>query len=371
MIAWCEIMNETLTNKQIAFVVFQIVVGYGIVSLPKQVAEIGGTGGWIALVISTLIFILVTNMFLYLGYTHKNQTLYEYSVSLVGKYVSKIIVVVYIIYFTLFSSALIRISSETIKITVFEKTPPIIFIISFYLILYYTIIKRLRVFARLSEIYGIIFIIAILIIQFIMFTSGDYINLRPFIVAADIPAYLAGVPKILFSFYGVEIIAIIPLCAKNNKNVFKYSSIMVGFIGFLYIIIVESCISLMGADNIIHYQDPLFVAIRRLDIPYLEFLRRPDGIFIMAWLMSLICTTIGTAYGAVVLLSKLFNKISFNLITAAYILMSFFICVAPKTFSQVEDLIRFINNFGVIPVIIIPIILLIVTKIKKKHKKMP
>jgi len=368
MIVWCELMNETLTNKQIAFVVFQVVVGYGIVGLPKKIAEIGGTGGWTTLLISTLIFIVIANMFLYLGHTYKNQTLYEYSEPLVGKYVSKLIVVVYIFYFTLSSSSLIRISSETIKITVFEKTPAIAFIISFYLILYYTIIKRLRVFARLSEIYGIIFIIAILIIQFFMFTSGDYINLRPFIVAEDIPVYLSSIPKVLFSFYGVEIIAIIPLCTKNNKNVFKYVSIMVGFIGFLYIIIVESCISLMGSDNIIHYQDALFVAIRRLDIPYLDFLRRPDGIFIMTWLMSLICTAIGTAYGAVVLLSKLFNKIPFNLITAAYILMSFFICIMPKTFFQIEDLIAFINNFAVMPVFIVPIILSIITKMKNRTK---
>ena len=364
MIAWCESMNETLTNKQIAFVIFQIVVGYGIVSLPKKVAEIGGSGGWITLLISTLIFIFITNVFLYLGYTHKNQTLYEYSESLVGKYISKLIVVIYIIYFTLFSTSLIRISSETIKITVFEKTPTIVFVINFYLILYYTIIKRLRVFARLSEIYGIIFIVTILVIQFIMFTSGDYINLRPFIVIDDIPTYLAGIPKVLFSFYGVELIAIIPLSAKNNKNVFKYSSIMVGFIGFLYIIIVESCISLMGVDNIIYYEDALFVAIRRLDISYLEFLRRPDGIFIMAWLMSLICTIIGTAYGAVVLLSKLFKKIPFNLITAAYVLMSFVIFQIPKTLFQVNDLVTFINNFGVIPVFITPLILSIITKLK-------
>ncbi len=47
MIVWCELMKETLTNKQIAFVIFQIVVGYGIVGLPKKIAELGGTGGWI------------------------------------------------------------------------------------------------------------------------------------------------------------------------------------------------------------------------------------------------------------------------------------------------------------------------------------
>ncbi len=361
-------MKETLTNKQIAFVMFQIIVGYGIVGLPKKIAELGGTGGWVILLISTLIFIILTNMFLYLGVTHKNQTIYEYSELLVGKYISKVIIVIYIIYFTLFSSALIRVSSETLKITVFEETPAIVLIINYFLILYYALIKRLRVFARLSEIYGIIFIIAILIIQFIMFTSGDYINLKPFMLLEDIPAYVTGIPQVLFSFYGVEIIAIIPLCSKHNKNAFKYASIMMAFIGFLYIIIVQSCISLMGVDSIICYKDALFVAIRRLDIPYLEFLRRPDGIFIMAWLMSLICTVIGTAYAAVVLLSKLFYKISFELVAATYVIISFFISIAPRTFLQAEDLVTFINNFGVIPVLLIPTVLVIVTKVKNRSK---
>lgn len=38
-------MNDSLTNRQIAFVVFGVIVGYGVISLPKNVVETAGSGG--------------------------------------------------------------------------------------------------------------------------------------------------------------------------------------------------------------------------------------------------------------------------------------------------------------------------------------
>ena len=71
-------MNEYLTNKQIAFVIFGALIGYGVMVLPKQVAENAGTGGWVSILLATVVAVLLTYVITYLGYHHKNKTLYRY-----------------------------------------------------------------------------------------------------------------------------------------------------------------------------------------------------------------------------------------------------------------------------------------------------
>lgn len=53
-------MNQPITNRQIAFMIFAVVVGYGIVNLPNKAAAEAGTGAWIPLVINTVIIALFT-----------------------------------------------------------------------------------------------------------------------------------------------------------------------------------------------------------------------------------------------------------------------------------------------------------------------
>lgn len=93
-------MHESLNNRQIAFYLFGVIVGYGFINLPKDITENAGTGGWIVILISTLLVIIFTLIVIYLGYTFKGKTLYEYSNILVGKYISKILIILYSIYFS-------------------------------------------------------------------------------------------------------------------------------------------------------------------------------------------------------------------------------------------------------------------------------
>ncbi|SHJ73834.1 GerAB/ArcD/ProY family transporter [Paramaledivibacter caminithermalis] len=363
-------MNNSLTDRQIAFILFGIIVGYGIMPMAKNVAENGGTGGWFALLIATLITAIFTYIITYLGYVHKNKTIYEYSQLLLGKFFTNIFMIIYIIYFFMFFTMIIRMASEVIRLTILLKTPVCAMCLLFLVAVYYAVSKGIRVIARICEIYGLIIIIFLLTIQLAIFTQGDIINLKPFFVLEDIKSYIKATSTIIFPFIGIEILAVIPLDKKeNSKKIFGYNILMVVFIGILYILVAESCISVMGVDGIIYYKDSLLATIRRIEIPHLQFLRRLDGIFLPIWIMTLFCTFILSAYGSVFLTSKLFKNTSHKKITFVVVITSFIIAQIPNTINQIEKLMDYISYLGIIVSGIIPVILFVATKVKRYDTK--
>lgn len=363
-------MNNTVTDRQISFILFGIIVGYGIMPMAKNVAESAGTGGWFTLLISTAITIIFTYIITYLGYVHKNKTIYEYSQMLVGKFLTTIFMIIYIIYFFMFFTMIIRMSGEIIRLTILLKTPVCAMCILFLLAVYYAVSKGIRVIARICEIYGFVIIIFLLTIQIVIFTQGHIVNLKPFFVLEDIKSYIKATSTIIFPFIGIEILAVIPFDKKeNSRKVFIYNILMIAFIGFLYILVVESCISVMGVDGIIYYKDSLLATIRRIEVPYLQFLRRLDGVFLPIWIMTLFCTLILAAYGSVFLTGKLFKKITHKKTSLVLVIISFIVAQIPGTINDVEKLLDYVSYLGLVAAGPIPIILLIATKVKKYDRK--
>ncbi|QXM07085.1 GerAB/ArcD/ProY family transporter [Crassaminicella indica] len=362
-------MTDYITNRQIAFIIFGALVGYGVMGLPKNVAESSGTGGWFTLIVVTFIVMIITYMVTYLSYVHKNKTIYEYSQILTGKVVTYIFMNLYIFYYFLVFSMLGRISSETIKLSILLRTPVWALSFVFFSIAYYALTKRLRVIARICEIYGVIIIVVTVMMHFAMFTQGKFINLKPFFVMEDLPAYLKASVKLIFPFLGVEILTVIPFNKKNSKNVLKYTVFIVAFVGIIYILVAESCISVMSVDGIIHYNDAVLATIRRIDIQSLQFIRRLDGIFLIIWIMAIFCTMIIWAYGGIFLLSKFFKKVHFNYLALVVVIMAYIVSLIPTTFEQVQKILNYVSYYGLVCMVLIPAILFFITKVKKYDKK--
>lgn len=362
-------MNNFLTNRQISFIMYCIIVGYGIINLPKNAAKAADTGGWVSIVIATIIFLFITYLITYLQYIHEGKTLYEYSNELVGKFVTLIFIFICIAYSFIFLSMLIRLYCETIKITILPKTPIIYLSFLFYLVIFYALTKGLNVIARMCEIYGALSIINFIFINSILFTQGKIINIRPFFTPSDILLYLKGIPQMILPLLGMEVLFFLPINKAKNKNIFKYTVLTVAFIGILYIFVVESTTSVVGVDSIVNHNANVFSIIKGVDVHYLEFLRRLDGVYIGVWTMNAICASSLWAYGTTIFVNKLFKNTQYKHISFIVILLSFIVSQTPKNKELVESIITYDSYFGIMVFFVIPFILFIVMKVKKHDKK--
>lgn len=362
-------MENNVTNKQFAFIIYCIVVGYGIIDLPKSTAEIGGTGGWVAILISTLMFMVITYIITYLQYEYEGKTLYEYSQQLVGKIITYVLVIIYIIYFFLYFTMIIRIFCETISLTVLPKTPIIYMLITLYIVIYYEIVHGIDVMARLCEIYAFCNIIFSILFGLILFSQGKIVDIRPLFIPQDIGTYFKSISKMINPFLGMEILMVIPVNKSRNNNLPRYTSLMIGFIGSLYIYISLSAISVVGVESIVTTKASIFDIAKGTDIYYLEFLRRLDGIYFLAWTLNIVCAVSLWGYGVIVFVNKCFKNRKYKLMVISVILLSFTVGQLPKSIDEVNKVITYTSYLGIVTSLIIPVTLFFITKVKKHEKK--
>lgn len=362
-------MNKFLTNRQISVILFSIVVGYTITDLPKGVAEHAGTASWLVLLINTMIFILSIYIITFLQYAYSGKTIYEYGEKLIGKFTTKLLLLLYLIYFFIYFSMFVRGYSETIKGNLLNKTPVSVICIIFFIVLAYALMKGINAIARICEIYVPIIILGYMFVFYALATQGKWVNIRPLFVFYDIMEYLKALPNTISPFLGGEILLFIPIGRRENKNIFKYTMLTMGFIGTLYIYIVESIISVVGTDLLVKVKLPILPILRGIDIYTLEFIRRLDGIYIVFRVMNIFCTICLLGYGIIVIINRLLRNIKYNFSIIVVVFMSFIVSQMPNTMFQSELIIKYNGYLGIVLGLLIPVILFIITKVKRYDKK--
>lgn len=362
-------MNKFLTNRQISVILYSVIVGYTVTSLPKNIAKKAGTASWLVLLIGTIIFIFITYIITFLQYVYEGKTIYEYGQQLVGKFLTHVFLILYLVYFFTYFTMFVRGASESIKATILVKTPIIYLCIIFLIVIGYALIKGINVIARACEIYVTIITLGYILIFFLLATQGQLVNIRPLFVASDIVKYFKAIPSTSLPFLGMEILLFIPISQSENKNIYRHTLVMIGLIGILYIYIVESVISVVGVELVVMLNSPVVSALKGIDIYSLEFIRRIDGIYFIFRLMNLSCGISIWGYGIIVILNRIFKSVNYNFMVIIIIFISIIVSQIPKTMFIIELIIKYNSYLGIVLAFVIPVILFIITKVKKYDKK--
>jgi spore germination protein len=362
-------MTNFLTNKQISFILYCIIIGYGITNLPKNAAEVAGTGMWLTLLITTIIFMFITYMVTYLQYVFEGETIFEYSNRLVGSIITYLFIIIMLIYFFIYFSMIIRLYGEVIKLTFLFDTPVAAISLLFFIVICYALTKGINVIARICEIYGLINLLGFILISSLLITTGKLINIKPLFVMENLTTYLKGVKEMVFPFLGMEALLFLPISRTKNKKIFKYTTFMVGFIGIFYIFVAECTLSVVGAEALEYIKESMLTVIRGVDIYYLEFLRRMDGLYVIFWTMNILCAVSLWGYGITLFTSKIIKKLKFNFIAISVTALSYIASQISKNKDQIELILKYNSYLGIVVSAVIPGILLMITKVKKYDKQ--
>lgn len=359
-------MKESITNKQYIFVLFGALVGYGIMGLPKVLAEEAETGAWISIIMATIVAVILTLCITYLNYTHKEKTLYEYSELLLGKVLSKIVVIIYIVFFFALFTLIVRLTSEVIKYSILPNTPYWAICLALITLVVFAVSKGMGNVVRLSVLLGIFVMLVAISTHIVVFMEAEAVNLQPVLGTGEVMDYFKGAGMAVLSFIGIEVLLLLPLGKQNDKKIFAYNGITAGVIGLFYIFVVLSCIGVMGVHSIVHYRDALLATIRRVSIEELDFLKRLDGIVIVGWIMAVVTTLSFLGYGVASLTNKFFkdNNRSYNWVVIIVGILAFIGTIIIPDFEQVREWLNYATYGAAFTAAFIPILLSIITRAK-------
>jgi spore germination protein len=360
-----KMQEGQVSNRQLAFIVFIFVAAFPSVTISKDLGEIVGTGTWIVVLSFGVMMIAPFTMYTYLGYVHKNKNFVEYSGILVGKFITYVFSAFIISSFSIALFIVTRDAGELIKTNLIVNTPAPYISLLIFLAVYYLVANKITNIGRFLELFGLIFILLIVLSSALMSTKGEWINLKPIWGSEGRGAYLKGWLAMILPFGGNEVVSSITLGHKNTKKVFMYIIIACISITLFYIFVIESNFSVIGVDEIVNYRYPGITAARRVELPFMQFFRRLDGLVLTAWIIGAFCTMTISAYVVIIFITRLFPKANYYMVTPVVLISCYILGYLPKVDIDAVKLGGSLYTYStVVSGFLVPIVLVIVSKVK-------
>lgn len=360
--------KNKISNEQIKALIVTIVVGVGVLSLPSDMAVRMNNDGWLGILIGGLITIPFIILIDKLFKLYPNKNLFEIGRDTMPNILFKLFMTIFLIYNIVLLSYVIRIFADTIKTYLLETTPTEVIVFSILLATSYIARSQLEVIARMAVmIYPIIigFIIFLIIISI---PSADFSNILP-IFRVDYKAIIRGVLMSIFAYSGYEFILLVLPLAENPDKTLRYSLNGMFIIIGIYLLSFFISLSQYGIHQLKRQIWPTIALVKEVDLPG-YFLQNLDGIVMALWVM-VVYGTIGPAlHFSGVILSDILNTKNHELYILPLIPVIYIISLLPKSLVETDETLGILlRPLSIIAIMIIPTILYILAKVKKKGEE--
>lgn len=361
-------MAKHLSNSQIAFIVVGSILFYDLNDIPTAIVVATGTGGWLVILLATLITIIFSYMIIKLGLTYEDNIL-GYSSILMGKFTKYLLAFLFIVtYFSILSIG-IRFLSETLKLTILLKTPIWALSLLIHLVILFTIIMGFYVLVYLNQIYSFFIIISTILITLIIFSEGQLINIRPLFNHSKVLDYLRNIPEGLKLYFNLSPLSLLVLSKAKNKYSFKYVSILIALIGLIFILEAASCLSVLSVDTIAHFKKTAIIqTVKRLNLPNFSLISSLSAIFLVTVIITSFTTYIIVGHFLGASLKVYYKKLSRVKILIITFILSYIVSNLPLSTEELTKLTGYIVRIFTLPIYLIIIILFIIMKVKKHDK---
>ena len=358
--------KSKIGTTEAVLIILTVIIAHSILSLPRDMIVRTQSATIINIVyitvICTFIAFLLSRLFKKFG----NADIIDVSEFLGGKVFKTIIGCIFIFYFIVSSSILLRNFCEAIGLVYFPMTP-IIFIILLFVI--GSCISNRLGFNISLKVNLIILPIALISIVFIFvanFKNFDIQKIFPILGAGFNDTFITGLLNIS-AFEGILYLYFIPPYLKEPEK-YKMISIVSTILTGVYLILCVSIIlfifpSFFTTNEIM----PLYSAARY--ISFGNFLQRLESIFMMVWILAFISYLTIACKFSVSIFQKLTNIKNTKEIINIFGLLILAVSMFPKNLAESTFWeTRIYSYVSVAVIFILGITILVLANLKKKKR---
>lgn len=356
--------QDKISSSQALVILVNYILATGILTLPRaSVEKVKTPDVWISVFLGGIIAMIAGIIIVKLSQQFPEKTFYQYNQEIVGKWLGWILSLLIISYFFTISAFEVRTMAEVTSLFLLEGTPTWAIILPFMWIGLYLVSSGINSIARLFEIIFPITFVIFLLVAFLSFGIFELDNLRP-VLGLGVTSMLKGIKTATLAFLGPEIMLLLVAFMKPADKTKAVRIVLVGLIIPLifYVITVVMVIGALSIEGVVTRTWPTIELMRSFEIPGLIF-ERFESFLLVIWIMQIFATFTITYYAAALGLAQLFQTniqpFLFGLLPVIYI-----IAMTPK---NINDLFKFGDQIGHAAIIlfgILPIFLLIISKLK-------
>lgn len=324
---------------------------------------------WISIIIAFLFLVPMLYIDSKILSLFPGKDLYDILTVVFGKFIGKIITLIYIWYSFHLGALVIRTFSSFVNIISFPETPEQVMAIFMGLLCIFTVKAGIEVIARFSRftLPMVLLILAVTII--ISLSKADFINLRPILYYGIKPVLLSAFGIFALPFGEAVIFTLVFGCLKDSKQSFKVFFIS-SAIGILLVLAVAvRNIVVLGVPYASSLYFPSYAAVRTLRVG--DVIQRFEIVVAVVFIFGGFVKTCVCLYALSIGVSKFLNIDNYkHLVAPLGLLMMSFSCTVFESTIEAFSWAGRAYAYYVIPFqIILPIIILVAAKFKLRKQQ--
>lgn len=360
--------NDKISPSQLGNIIILTIVGIGILTLPRNLAEAVETNGWLVLLIGGLI----TALFVY-GNGYIVKKIPETSIkgivtATLSKPVANVYMVFLLIYLIILNGFLTRIFAEVIKMFMLYKTPIEVIILSVLLVTVFLVRKGIEVLGRLAQLLLPIIMVPTLILFLLLFQGSHLTNLLP-ILDITFMEVVKAIPLVLFSFLGFDLILVFGAYTVRPDRIPRMAGGSILLILLFYICLNTGTLLVFGSEQTKHLIWPTLSLFKTIELPGL-FIENVEILVMSMWVFTVFMSIAPLYMGKIVILEQLLNSKRSNYLALPLIPLVYFFSLLGDNLGEAYAILDIFTKYvSTIVAFGVPLLIFISIRIRERFKK--
>jgi spore germination protein KB len=357
-----------ISGYQLFWLIFTMEFGMTAIFTVTPAVFLAKQDAWISLILASLICLFTTFVAVKLSLLHPEQTFVQYSQTILGKWLGKIILVPYFLMWVSVTGIILREYADFVYITLFSSTPIwIIVLIMLGAIVYVTYSGGLRSIGRSSEIIGPISVLGCILIIIFSVKDWDWLRILPvYSNTGFLPLVKGSLIPASFLAESFMVVMLIAFMSKPQRAMIS-SLFGVAAASVAVLAMTLTVVMVFGPNLPSKFLYPLYSVVTYISV--MDFIQNIDVLVVLLWIIGifiklslyLFITSYGTA--------QLFRIKKWKHTIWWIAPIVFVISLLPRNTTDTMNYARFwlaiifpVNLIG------IPLFMLIIGTIRKKNR---
>jgi len=289
-----------ISPRQTGQLLFMTTIATVIFFAPSLIASIAGHDAWLAALVGPMFALITLLLFTWLGRKHPGQTIFQYSETILGKWLGKAVALIYVWGFLHIGAMAVREFGDFMTTSFMARTPISVFNFSMVLLCAWAVLAGLEVIARMNEFIIILIVTFLLLIVVFSLPNWQPDNLLPFFSRGALPVLHAALIPAAWHGNIVVLAVILPFMTRPARA-FLAGTAAIFSSATLLTVGVAGLLAIFGPQLTSSFLFPLHFFAQTINIG--EILTRFEPVVMTVWMAGIFiktslfyyCTALGLA----------------------------------------------------------------------------
>jgi len=361
--------KEKIFLHQFTLLVIIFTIGSSVLVTPSGLSRVARQDAWMVVILATSVAMMFVWIYNSLGKRFPEMTLVEYSEQILGKWLGKIVSLLFISYFFLLASLLVREIGDFMTTQIMPETPIHAIHAIFVFIMVMGVRYGLETFARAAEIFFPWILGFILFLSFALVPEIDLQRMEPILERGIKPILQASFPMLGLPFLELVVFLMILPAIQQTKKAAKafYIGTLIG--GSVLLLVTLMTVFVLGPALATNQMYPSYVLAKKVNIG--GFLQRVEAIMAGIWFMTIYFKVTICFFATALGLAQIFKMQDFRFMVfpLGMILVPLSLIISPNI-VYFNTLLRDIwTPYSLTYGLFLPLLLLVVAAIRKQKSK--